>query len=417
MSNKNKGKVFYGNDCCEVRACSYINISKAELKEYARLLQALGQSIQAVFQNPSQDNIDKLIALLNNLQKFLSCLNLSPAQEKIGSSIIANLLTILKSSPFSCGALYVELQSLLNYLLYIAKLFKIDCCTIDKLVKLITEIQAILVQYGSGCLGGGTIGPTGPQGPAGARGATGPQGPQGIQGTQGPAGAQGATGLQGPQGIQGPVGAQGPAGATGAQGAQGPAGATGAQGAQGAQGPAGATGAQGAQGAQGTQGPAGATGAQGAQGAQGPAGATGAQGATGPSGTPIPVTIAAIGNSNPQTISPGTNIQFNQVFELNNLIFNDTSDTLTILETGVYDISFSASTTFPSSSPFGFGISFNGQPPTRNFSTNVIGSAVSFSTIVTLTAGTTISVQPTVNTISIPNTGDTTATLSVFRIY
>lgn len=220
--------------------------------------------------------------------------------------------------------MYVELQSLLNYLLYIAKLFKIDCCTIDKLVKLITEIQAILVQYGSGCLGGGTIGPTGPQGPAGA------------------------------------------------------------------------------------------TGAQVAQGTQGPAGATGA---TGPSGTPLPVTIAAIGNSNPQTISPGTNIQFNQVFELNNLIFNDTSDTLTILETGVYDISFSASTTFPGSSPFGFGISFNGQPPTRNFSTNVIGSAVSFSTIVTLTAGTTISVQPTVNTISIPNTGDTTATLSVFRIY
>lgn len=205
--------------------------------------------------------------------------------------------------------MYVELQSLLNYLLYITKLFKIDCCTIDKLVKLITEIQAILVQYGSGCLGGGTIGPTGPQGPAGATGAT------------------------------------------------------------------------------------------------------------GPAGTPIPVTIAAIGNSNAQTISPGTNIQFNQVFEKNNIIFNDTSDTLTILETGVYDISFSASTTFPGSSPFGFGISFNGQPPTRNFSTNVIGSAVSFSTIVTLQAGTTIAVQPTANTISIPNTGDTTATLSVFRIY
>ncbi|HHT7173197.1 TPA: Gly-Xaa-Xaa repeat protein, partial [Bacillus cereus] len=222
------------------------------------------------------------------------------------------------------------------------------------------------------------------------------------QGIQGPAGATGATGAQG---VQGPAGATG---ATGAQGAQGPAGATGATGAQGAQGPAGATGATGA------QGPAGATGPQGPQGIQGPAGATGA---TGPAGTPIPVTIAAIGNSNAQTISPGTNIQFNQVFEINNINFNDTADTLTILETGVYDISFSASTTFPGSSPFGFGISFNGQPPTRNFSTNVIGSAVSFSTIVTLEAGTTISVQPTANTISIPNTGDTTATLSVFRIY
>ncbi|MCT6915699.1 MAG: Gly-Xaa-Xaa repeat protein [Bacillus wiedmannii] len=329
-NNKNKGKVFYGNDCCEVRACSYINISKSELTEFVRLLQSLGQAIQAVFQNPSQNNIDNLIAALNNLQKFLNCLDLSPAQKQIGNSIIANLLTILKTKPFSCGALYVELQSLLNYLLYIAKLFKVDCCTIDKLVKLITEIQTILVQYGSGCLGGG---------------------------------ATGATGATGPQGA---TGAQGPAGATGAQG---------------------------------------------------PAGAQGATGATGAAGTPIPVTIAAIGNSNPQTISPGTNIQFNQVFELTNISFNDTSDTLTILETGVYDISFSASTTFPGSSPFGFGISFNGQPPNRNFSTNVIGSAVSFSTIVTLQAGTTIAVQPTANTISIPNTGDTTATLSVFRIY
>jgi len=330
MNNKNKGKVFYGNDCCEVRACSHINISKSELTEFVRLLQALGQAIQAVFQNPSQNNIDNLIAALNNLQKFLNCLDLSPAQKQIGNSIIANLLTILRTTPFSCGALYVELQSLLNYLLYIAKLFKVDCCTIDKLVRLITEIQTILVQYGSGCLGGGATGATG---------ATGPQGPAG------------ATGATGPQGIQGP------------------------------------------------------------------AGATGATGAQGPAGTPIPVTIAAIGNSNPQTISPGTNLQFNQVFELTNISFNDTSDTLTILETGVYDISFSASTTFPGSSPFGFGISFNGQPPTRNFSTNVIGSAVSFSTIVTLQAGTTISIQPTANTISIPNTGDTTATLSIFRIY
>ncbi|HHL0970509.1 TPA: Gly-Xaa-Xaa repeat protein [Bacillus cereus] len=402
MNNKNKGKVFYGNDCCEVRACSHINISKSELTEFVRLLQALGQAIQAVFQNPSQNNIDNLINFLNNLQRFLNCLNLSPAQKQIANSIIANLLTILRTTPFSCGALYVELQSLLNYLLYIAKLFKIDCCAIDNLVKLISEIQAILVQYGSGCLGGGTTGATG---------ATGATGPQGATGAQGPAGAQGATGAQGPQGAQGPAGAQGATGPQGAQGIQGPAGATGATGPQGAQGIQGPAGATGAQGAQGVQGPAGATGATGATGAQG------ATGATGPAGTPIPVTIAAIGNSNAQTISPGMNIQFNQVFEINNINFNDTTDTLTVLETGVYDISFSASTTFPGSSPFGFGISFNGQPPTRNFSTNVIGSAVSFSTIVTLQAGTTISVQPTANTISIPNTGDTTATLSVFRIY
>ncbi|MGE7889649.1 Gly-Xaa-Xaa repeat protein, partial [Bacillus cereus] len=217
----------------------------------------------------------------------------------------------------------------------------------------------------------------------------------------------GATGAQGAQGVQGPAGATGAQGAQGVQGPAGATGATGAQGAQGAQGPAGATGATGAQGAQGVQGPAGATGATGAQ---------GATGATGPAGTPIPVTTAVLGNTNAQTVSPGSNIQFNETFELTNLSFNG-SDTLTVLETGVYDINFSASTTFPGSSPFGFGLSFNGQPPSRNFSTNVIGSAVSFSTIITLTAGTTISVQPTANTISIPNTGETTAVLTVFRIY
>lgn len=45
MNNKNKGKVFYGNDCCKVRACSHINIPKSELTEFVRLLQALGQAI------------------------------------------------------------------------------------------------------------------------------------------------------------------------------------------------------------------------------------------------------------------------------------------------------------------------------------------------------------------------------------
>ncbi|MGE6309592.1 collagen-like repeat preface domain-containing protein, partial [Bacillus cereus] len=186
MNNNNKGKVFFGNDCCEVRACSFINISKSELKEFIKILQALGQNIKDIFQNPSQSNIDKLIATLDNLQKFLKCLDLSPAQEKIGTSIITNLLTILKTKPFSCGALYVELQSLLNFLLYIAKLFKVNCCTIDKLVKLIIEIQTILVKYGSGCLGGGATGATGATGPQGLRGVTGATGATGPQGLRGP---------------------------------------------------------------------------------------------------------------------------------------------------------------------------------------------------------------------------------------
>ena len=56
---------------------------------------------------------------------------------------------------------------------------------------------------------------TGPQGPAGPKGATGAQGPAG------PKGATGAQGPAGPQGLQGPAGAQGPAGPQGPQGPPG----------------------------------------------------------------------------------------------------------------------------------------------------------------------------------------------------
>ena len=49
MNNKNKGKVFYGNDCCEVRACSHINISKSELTEFVRLLQVLTKLFKLSF--------------------------------------------------------------------------------------------------------------------------------------------------------------------------------------------------------------------------------------------------------------------------------------------------------------------------------------------------------------------------------
>ena len=55
---------------------------------------------------------------------------------------------------------------------------------------------------------GGTMGPTGPQGPAGANGAIGPTGPQG------PAGANGAIGPTGPQGLVGPTGPKGDTGSS-----------------------------------------------------------------------------------------------------------------------------------------------------------------------------------------------------------
>ncbi|MCD9103519.1 Gly-Xaa-Xaa repeat protein, partial [Bacillus sp. PLB03] len=220
-----------------------------------------------------------------------------------------------------------------------------------------------------------------------------------------------ATGATGPQGVQGPAGATG---ATGPQGAQGPAGATGATGPQGVQGPAGATGATGPQGA---QGPAGATGATGPQGVQGPTGATGigVTGPTGPTGPSFPIATIVVTNNIQQTVLQFNNFIFSTAINVNNIIFNGT-DTVTVINGGIYVISVSISTTAPGCAPLGVGISINGAVATDNFSSNLIGDSLSFTTIETLAAGANISVQSTLNEITIPATGNTNIRLTVFRI-
>ncbi|KOS26597.1 hypothetical protein ADK18_18515 [Bacillus anthracis] len=433
-----------------------IPVTKAQLRTFRAIIIDLTKIIPKLFANPSPQNIEDLIDTLNLLSKFICSLDAASSLKAQGLAIIKNLITILKNPTFVASAVFIELQNLINYLLSITKLFRIDPCTLQELLKLIAALQTALVNSASFIQGPtGPTGPTGPagatgatgpqgvQGPAGATGATGPQGAQGPagatgatgpQGAQGPAGATGATGPQGvqgpagatgatgPQGVQGPTGATGtgptgptgPAGATGATGPQGPQGATGATGPQGVQGPAGATGATGPQGA---QGPAGATGATGPQGAQGPAGATGigVTGPTGPSGPSFPVETIVVTNNIQQTVLQFNNFIFNTAINVNNIIFNGT-DTVTVINAGIYVISVSISTTAPGCAPLGVGISINGAVATDNFSSNLIGDSLSFTTIETLTAGANISVQSTLNEITIPATGNTNIRLTVFRI-
>ncbi|AJH55681.1 Gly-Xaa-Xaa repeat protein [Bacillus anthracis] len=449
-----------------------IPVTKAQLRTFRAIIIDLTKIIPKLFANPSPQNIEDLIDTLNLLSKFICSLDAASSLKAQGLAIIKNLITILKNPTFVASAVFIELQNLINYLLSITKLFRIDPCTLQELLKLIAALQTALVNSASFIQG--PTGPTGPTGPAGATGATGPQGVQGPagatgatgpQGAQGPAGATGATGPQGAQGpagatgATGPQGAQGPAGATGAtgpQGIQGPAGATGATGPQGVQGPTGATGIgvtgptgpsggppgptgpqgpqgnTGATGPQGIQGPAGATGATGPQGAQGPAGATGATGPqgvqgptgatgigvtgpTGPSGPSFPVATIVVTNNIQQTVLQFNNFIFNTAINVNNIIFNGT-DTVTVINAGIYVISVSISTTAPGCAPLGVGISINGAVATDNFSSNLIGDSLSFTTIETLTAGANISVQSTLNEITIPATGNTNIRLTVFRI-
>ncbi|HHK5543089.1 TPA: collagen-like repeat preface domain-containing protein, partial [Bacillus cereus] len=268
-----------------------IPITKAQLRTFRAIIIDLTKIIPTLFANPSPQNIEDLIDTLNLLSKFICSLDATSSLKAQGLAIIKNLITILRNPTFVASAVFIELQNLINYLLYITKLFRIDPCTLQELLKLIAALQTALVNSASFIQG-----PTGPTGPAGATGATGPQGVQGNTGATGPQGAQGntgATGATGPQGVQGntgatgPQGAQGNTGATGPQGVQGNTGATGATGTtgpQGAQGNTGATGATGPQGVQGNTGATGATGATGPQGAQGNTGATGPQGVQGNTG-------------------------------------------------------------------------------------------------------------------------------------
>ncbi|MCC3881742.1 Gly-Xaa-Xaa repeat protein [Bacillus thuringiensis] len=417
-----------------------IPITKAQLRTFRAIIIDLTKIIPKLFANPSPQNIEDLIDTLNLLSKFICSLDATSSLKAQGLAIIKNLITILRNPTFVASAVFIELQNLINYLLYITKLFRIDPCTLQELLKLIAALQTALVNSASFIQG-----PTGPTGPAGATGATGPRGNTGATGATGPRGNTGATGATGPRGNTGATGATGPrgnTGATGATGATGPRGNTGATGATGPQGNTGATGATGPQGAQGNTGATGATGATGPQGVQGNTGATGPQGIqgptgatgatgigvtgptgpsggptgpTGPTGPSFPIATIVVTNNIQQTVLQFNNFIFSTAINVNNIIFNGT-DTVTVINGGIYVISVSISTTAPGCAPLGVGISINGAVATDNFSSNLIGDSLSFTTIETLAAGARISVQSTLNEITIPATGNTNIRLTVFRI-
>ncbi|MGH1211847.1 Gly-Xaa-Xaa repeat protein [Bacillus cereus] len=476
-----------------------IPITKAQLRTFRAIIIDLTKIIPKLFANPSPQNIEDLIDTLNLLSKFICSLDATSSLKAQGLAIIKNLITILRNPTFVASAVFIELQNLINYLLYITKLFRIDPCTLQELLKLIAALQTALVNSASfiqgptgptgpagatgatgprgntgatGATGAtgprgntGATGATGPQGNTGATGATGPRGntgatgprgntgatgatgPQGNTGATGATGPQGNTGATGPQGNTGATGATGPRGNTGATGATGPQGNTGATGATGPQGNTGATGATGPQGVQGNTGATGATGPQGVQGntgatgvtgatgpqgvqgntgstgpqgIQGPTGATGATGIgvtgpTGPTGPSFPIATIVVTNNIQQTVLQFNNFIFSTAINVNNIIFNGT-DTVTVINGGIYVISVSISTTAPGCAPLGVGISINGAVATDNFSSNLIGDSLSFTTIETLAAGARISVQSTLNEITIPATGNTNIRLTVFRI-
>lgn len=141
---------------------------------------------------------------------------------------------------------------------------------------------------------------------------------------RGPRGPRGFRGFAGEPGATGPMGITGPTGPTGITGATGPAGVTGATG------PMGITG---------VTGPIGATGVTGAT---GPAGVTGATGVTGPTGIrPYPV-YGTFNSRTAQSLSPtGTYVPVQLIRDgYYQTKLEDDGTTITILEKGVYVVSY-----------------------------------------------------------------------------
>jgi hypothetical protein len=146
-----------------------------------------------------------------------------------------------------------------------------------------------------------------------------------LVGNRGEKGHSGKTGKKGCKGRRGPKGFRGPRGFFGPQGAIGQTGPTGSTGATG---PAGATGSTGGTG---TTGPAGAIGADGA----GVTPAFGSANLTSPTGPILPLTYTVPLQDT------------NEDFE--NVTFNDSTSTFTILRNAVYAIDYSVQIVFPSS--------------------------------------------------------------------
>ncbi|MFI0435392.1 MAG: hypothetical protein ACH350_06675 [Parachlamydiaceae bacterium] len=211
------------------------------------------------------------------------------------------------------------------------------------------------------------------------RGPTGPTGPTGPAGAQGAQGTIGATGAAGGGGT-GPTGPTGPAGSTGATGA----------GATGATGPTGA----GTTGATGPTGSAGVTGATGPTGAQGVTGA-GATGPTGPTGGISPMNYAyayELATLADATVAGGADVPFSNNGPINGITHTVPQTTITVPQTGVYQINYNVSITTGAGSAL--AIAVNGTvDPSTTIPALIATGEVSGSCLLSLTAGNTISLR------------------------
>ena len=169
-------------------------------------------------------------------------------------------------------------------------------------------------------------------------------------------------------------------------------------------------------GPQGPMGPIGPPGPTGATGPAGPTGATGPAGPTGPIGPPGPAfnTFASFYNPNAQVITTGTPVSLNSVVVTNNITL--ANNALTVDSSGAYIISYGINFATGAVAGNNIFLSVNGSPivgTERQISAN---AETSSTTIMLLSAGSTLTLMPTADGLTVSGTGALSAHLSLTRI-
>ncbi|HEK9103601.1 TPA: collagen-like protein, partial [Bacillus pseudomycoides] len=177
-TSKKSSKPYFPTQPRRIPAVHYTPIPELYANLFSDTLSDLTDIIPIVFSNPTHSNIKELTNLLEIIKGFLERLNLSLTQRETGIAIAENLMTILDNEPFVANATYIELQNLLNFSLYITKLFRLNHHMSQKIIEQIKNLQITLLQIAP-------VGMIGPQGEQGIQGERGPQGEYGPQGEQG----------------------------------------------------------------------------------------------------------------------------------------------------------------------------------------------------------------------------------------
>ncbi|PGZ96921.1 hypothetical protein COE51_16235 [Bacillus pseudomycoides] len=113
---------------------------------FSKTLSDLTAFLPSVFSNPSQSNTRQFINILKTIRGSLKHLSLTRTQQETGIAIVENLITILNKKPFAANTIYIELQNLLNFSLYITKLSMMNHHGFGNIIEQTEELQITLLR-------------------------------------------------------------------------------------------------------------------------------------------------------------------------------------------------------------------------------------------------------------------------------